>query len=294
LQAEREHFLAQAHEAINQRQYRQAVRLLETCQADGIVSGEISELLEFARHEAEQQKRESLVESTFAEAQALLAKGAYVAAIRMLEPVVQHTNDVSMRALLDKARNQEQTLRSKIAAVTSAAQELVKNELYEEAITFLESQPEPVLVPPVQEELRQLRAMRDAEAQLLKLVGTAYGALDNLDLARGWAALQEGLQSNPESPLLKRVCVTFEKRMKVTADEALSSALDRAREALTGGNPRSAVDVIRSAASITPHARLELQAERQRLLKEALRARMLARIGIRRTRTTSARAIPED
>jgi len=39
LQESREHFLAQAHEAINQRQYRQAVRLLETCQADGIFSG---------------------------------------------------------------------------------------------------------------------------------------------------------------------------------------------------------------------------------------------------------------
>jgi len=42
------------------------------------------------------------------------------------------------------------------------------------------------------------------------------------------------------------------------------------------------------------YAGLELQGERQRLLKEALRARMLARIGIRRTRTASIRAIPED
>ena len=82
LQAAREHFLAQAHEAIEQHQYRQAVRLLETCQADGIFSGEIAELLEYARHEAEQQQRESLVESSFAEAQALLAKGAYSEAIR--------------------------------------------------------------------------------------------------------------------------------------------------------------------------------------------------------------------
>ena len=82
--------------------------------------------------------------------------------------------------------------------------------------------------------------------------------------------------------------------MRVTADEALSSALGRARAALGAGNPRGAVDVIRSVASVTAHARLELQGERQRLLKEALRARMLARIGIRRTRTASTRAMPED
>jgi serine/threonine-protein kinase len=295
LQSACEHFLAQAHEAINQRQYRQAVRLLETCKADGIFSDEIGELLEFARHEAEQQQRESLVESSFAEAQGLLAKGAYAAAIRFLEPVVQQTNDVSMRALLDKARNQEQALQLKIANTLSTAQDLVKSELYEEAVTFLKSQPELVLsASPVQDEIRKLQAAWDSEASLLQLVGAAYGALDNLDINGGWAILQAGLQSNPESLLLKRVTEAFEKRMKVTADAALSSALARARAALAAGDPRSAVDVIRSASGVLGHARIELQGERQLLLKEALRARMFARIGIRRTKTTSTRAAAEE
>jgi eukaryotic-like serine/threonine-protein kinase len=295
LQESRAHYLAQAHEAINQHQYRQAVRLLETCQADGIFSGEIAELLEFARHEADQQQRESLVEKSFAEAQGLLAKGAYVAAIRLLEPVVQQTGDVSMRALLDKARSQDQALQQKIGNVLNAAQELVQGELSEEAVTFLQSQPELVLqAPPVQEEIRKLRAARDSEEATLRLMGSAYGALDNLDVAGGWATLEAGLQSNPESPLLNRVRETFEKRMRVTADEALSSALERARAALAAGDPRSAVDVIRSVSALTGHARLELQGERQRLLKEALRARMLARIGIRRTRTIPSQTTPDD
>jgi hypothetical protein len=200
-----------------------------------------------------------------------------------------------MRALLDKARSQQQALQQKIGTVLSGAQELVQGELFEEAVTFLESQPELVLqAAPVQEEVRKLRAVRDSEAKLLQLVGTAYGALDNLDLSGGWAALEAGLQSNPASPLLNRVRGTFEKRMRATADEALSSALGRARAALGAGDPRGAVDVIRSVSAVIAHARLELQGERQRLLKEALRARMLARIGIRRTRTASTRAIPED
>jgi serine/threonine protein kinase len=295
LQESRAHFLAQAHEAINQRQFRQAVRLLETCHADGIFSDEITELLEFARHEAEQQQRESLVETTFAEAQGLLAKGAYVAAIRLLEPVVQKTSDVSMRALLDKARSQEQALQQKIGNVLSTMQELVQGELYEEAVSFLQSQPDSVSqAPPVQEEIRKLRATRDSEEALLQLVGNAYGALDNLDVAGGWATLEAGLQSNPESPLLNRVRETFQKRMRVTADEALSAALERARAALAAGEARSAVDVIRSVAAFTGHARLELQGERQQLLKEALRSRMLARIGIRRTRSTATSATPEE
>jgi tetratricopeptide (TPR) repeat protein len=295
LQESRAHFLAQAHEAINQHQYRQALRLLETCHADGIFSDEIAELLEFARHEADQQQRESLVEKSFAEAQGLLAKGAYMEAIRLLEPVVQQTGDVSMRALLDKARSQEQILQLKIGNLLNAVQELVQGGLYEEAASWIESQPELVLQAlPVQEELRKVRAASDREQALLHIVGNAYGALDNLDVAGGWATLEAGLQSNPESPLLKRTRETFEKRTRVTADEALSSALERARGALATGDSRTAVDVIRSVAALTEHARLELQGERQRLLKDALRARMLARIGIRKTHATGTRTKTED
>lgn len=295
LQEYRAHFLAQAHKAINQSQYRQAVRLLETCQADGIFSAEISELLEFARHEAEQQQQESLVETTFAEAQGLLAKGSYEAAIRLLEPVVQQTNDVSMRALLDKARSQEQALQQKIEAAMNAARELINGELYEEAATFLESQPDPVLqVPAVQEEIRKVRAAWASEAEILQLVGTAYAALDNLDLSGGWAALEAGLQSHPESLLLKRARENFGGRMRGTADRALSLALTQARAALAAGDSRSAVDRMRSAADIANHASLELQGERQQLLKEAQRGRMFSRIGIRRNRSTPTQTAPEE
>jgi len=295
LQEFRAHFLAQAHKAIHQSQYRQAVTLLETCQADGMFSAEITELLEFARHEAEQQQRESLVKTIFAEAQGLLAKGSYEAAIRLLEPVVQQTNDVSMRALLDKARSQEQALQQGIETVMNVVRELVHGELYEEAVSFLQSQPDPVLqIPAVQDEVRKLKATRDSEAEILQLVGTVYGALDNLDLSGGWAALEACLQSHPESLLLKRARETFGKRMRVTADRALSLALTRARAALAAGDRHSAVDLIRAASDVENHASLELQGERQQLLEEALRGRMLSRIRIRRTRSTSTHATPED
>ncbi|MGA9389257.1 MAG: protein kinase [Candidatus Sulfotelmatobacter sp.] len=295
LQEYREHFLAQANKAISQSQYRQAVRLLETCQADGIVSAEISELLEFARHEAEQQERESLVETIYAEAQGLLAKGSYEAAIRLLEPVVQQTGDVSMRVLLDKARSQEQAVRQRIEAVMNAARELISVELYEEAAIFLESQPDAVLeIPVVQEEIRKVRAAWESEAEALQLVGTAYGALDNLDISGGWLALEAGLQAHPESLLLKRARETFGSRMRVTADQALSLALTKARAALAAGDSRSAVDLMNSASDIANHASLELQGERQQLLKEAQRGRIFSRIGIRRNRSTSTQPTPEE
>ena len=120
---------------------------------------------------------------------------------------------------MDKARSQEQALQQKIAEVLSATQELVKGELYEEAVTFIESQPEQVLqAAAVQEELRKLRAAGDNEADLLNIVGTAYAALDNLDFTGALATLETAMQSNPNSLLLKRVQETFKQRMRVTAD----------------------------------------------------------------------------
>jgi len=98
------------------------VRLLETCQADGIFSGEIAELLEFARMKPTNNSVSHWWKQHLPKPQGLLAKGAYVAAIRLLEPVVQKTSDVSMRALLDKARSQEQALQQKIGNVLSTAQ----------------------------------------------------------------------------------------------------------------------------------------------------------------------------
>ena len=177
----------------------------------------------------------------------------------------------------------------------NAAQELINGELYEEAATFLESQPDPVLqVPAVQEEIRKVRAAWESEVEILQLVGTAYAALDNLDLSGGWAALEAGLQSHPESLLLKRARENFGSRMRGTADRALSLALTQARAALAAGDSCSAVDRMRSAADIANHASLELQGERQQLLKEAQRGRMFSRIGIRRNRSTPTQPAPEE
>jgi hypothetical protein len=108
------------------------------------------------------------------------------------------------------------------------------------------------------------------------------------------ATLESALQSNPESPLLKQLREMIKQRIRVTADAALFFGAGSRARLWREGIRRSAVDVIRSIALITGHAGDELQTERERLLKEALRNRMLARIGIRRGRTASAKAVPEE
>ena len=54
----RAQYLTRAHEALSSGRYVEALRLLESCQKEGISSPEIAELMDFARQEADQSAQE--------------------------------------------------------------------------------------------------------------------------------------------------------------------------------------------------------------------------------------------
>ena len=88
-----------AHEAIRSQRYRQAVQVLEACLSEGILSDEISDLIQFARHEAHREERNALIETSAARAHALINQGSYDQVISLLEPVVAEYDDPALRAL---------------------------------------------------------------------------------------------------------------------------------------------------------------------------------------------------
>jgi hypothetical protein len=84
-------YLQKAHEALSSGRYTEALRLLEKCQAEGNVSPEITELMDFARQEADRGLKntpiqvEQTVASALQAAEALRAHEQYAEAVRMLE-----------------------------------------------------------------------------------------------------------------------------------------------------------------------------------------------------------------
>jgi eukaryotic-like serine/threonine-protein kinase len=84
-------YLQKAHEALSSGRYAEALRLLEKCQAEGNVSPEITELMDFARQEADRGLKntpiqaEQTVASALQAAEALRAHEQYAEAVRMLE-----------------------------------------------------------------------------------------------------------------------------------------------------------------------------------------------------------------
>ena len=278
----RHRYMTLANQALDQKHYREAVRLLEACQSQGAFSDEMTGLLDFARHEAHREQRAAQIESTLSQAQSLLAKRAYTEAIRLLEPVVQQTDDLALKELLERSHAQQQSLQQKANAISDALAAYLREEQFDEGIEFLKSQPEPVLQQAAtQEALNTLRSARDRDRRALSTIAMAYSALDQQGIAMRWNALRDGVPEAGESPFLQQVAQSFDARRKAIANQALAVANAQAQDALAGGDARSAVKMLDSAATLSEFGSPELQAEWKRLRKEASRSSILTRIGLK-------------
>jgi len=275
-------YLTLANEALNKRQYQEAVRVLEKCQAEGAFSDEMRGLLDFARHEANRNKRESMAEGSLLQAQNLMSKGEYTEAIKLLEPLVAQTADVALTKLLEKARAQKQDLQQRVEAISNGLAQFVREEQFDEGVAFLKSQPEAVLRhAAAQEALKALRSLRDQNRRELQAIGTAYAGLDKREMTTGWTSLQACWQAHPDSDFLKRMVQTFDGRRKEQANRMLDAAMEQARNALAVGDAAAAQETLDGAAFLMESASPELQSRWQTLAKEVARSKILSRIGMK-------------
>jgi len=269
----RAEYLTRAHEALSSGRYLEALRLLETCQKEGIFSPEIAELMEFARQEADQHLKTNQLRGLLRQAQELMAQGSYRAVVELLTPVSEDPSAASLVFLLEDARSRLQSLQRDVDVALQTVEVLTTEEHYAEAIKFLESQASTILEAlPVQAALQQLRAASESESAALRAVGRAYAALDRP--ASGSETLQGG---NSESLLLTRIVPVFTSRRKSAADRQLSSAIAQAQAAMDAGDRKQAALALTTAQPFTAYASINLQNEWQALLRKAKKGKMFGR-----------------
>ncbi len=276
LELSRAEYLTRAHEALSSGRYLEALRLLESCQREGIFSPEIAELMDFARQEADQHLKTSQLRGLLRQAQELMTRGSYRAVVELLTPVSQDPSAASLLFLLEDARSRLQSLQRDIDAALQTAEALTTQEHYAEAVNFLESQTPSVLeTESVQLALRRWHAAHDSELAALQAVGKAYAALDRLD---GGAGTLQSPGGNSESSLLARIVPVFTSRRKSAADRQLSSAIAQARAAIEAGDRKQAASTLKAATTLAAYASSNLQSEWQALLKKAEKGKMFGRL----------------
>lgn len=276
-------YLTRAHNALSGGRYLEALRLLETCQKEGISSPEITELMDFARQEADQHLKTSQLRGLLRQAQELMTRGSYRAVVELLTPVSQDPSAASLLFLLEDARSRIESLQRDVDSSLKTVELLTSCEQYSEAVKFLESQPPSILESEsVQTALKRWRAADDNESAALHAVAKAYATLDRLDLNNDLNndgvvdLLSPGV--NSDSLLLSRIVPVFSSRRNTVADRQLSSAIERAQASLDASDRKQAVTILKSAKALTQYASGNLQAEWQALLKKADKVKMFGRL----------------
>src|SRR5580693_4256784 len=140
LEQSRTHYLTRAHEALNGGRYVEALRLLESCQKEGISSPEIAELMDFARQEAEQHLKTNQLRGLLRQAQDLMTRASYREVVELLTPVSPDPAAASLMFLLEDARDRLQSLQRDIDTALQTVERLAIQEQFAEAVKFLESQ----------------------------------------------------------------------------------------------------------------------------------------------------------
>ena len=261
-------YLQKAHQALNAGQYSEALRMLETCQKQGIVSPEITELMDFARQEADRGLKNTHIQELMQQAQDLMARGAYNQIVDLLGHIKPEPETASLMFVLEDAKNRLQSFDRMIQSALQSAEVLRTREQYAEAVRVLESQPPSVLQhEAVHRALARMREASASEISALRAVGNAYACLDQADTGN------RSLRDNAKSPLVTRLMPLFASRRKSVADRQLSSAIERARAALHAGDKKQAASALDAVIAFTEYASNDLQNEWQTLSKKAGKTR---------------------
>ena len=264
----RAEYLKKAHEALSAGRYSEAMRVLEACQKEGVVSPEIAELMDFARQEADRGQKNTHIQGLLKQAQDLMARGAYAQVVELLGAIKADPETASLMYVLEDARTRLQSHERMIQNALQAAETLRAHEQYVEAVRVLESQPASVVQhQAVQAGLSALRQASATELSALQTIGSAYAYLDRPD------ASQNSLPKDLNSPLLARLEPIFASRRKAVADRQLSSAIARARAAFNAGDRKQAASALDGVVPFAEHASQDLQNEWHNLSKKAGRGR---------------------
>jgi serine/threonine-protein kinase len=273
----RSDYMTRARQSLNQQQYAEAIRLLEFCQAEGIASEEVVNLLEFARREEREVNQQHQLHNHLAEAQSLLAAMDFEAAIAYLEEALGHAEDPALRMLLDQATAGRLAQQQQVANALTAAIGLQSSGKIDEAIRFLRMQP-----PAIQQATRVgaiLEVLEEERRQAVyRCMGRAYATLQG-DPASSSAQMRKATAAAADHRFTTALSTHYRARQNDLADRAIKEAVQSAKELIRTRDKAGAGDRLRAVARLTPFASASVKLEWERIAnKVAVPAVAIAKI----------------
>ena len=261
-------YLKQAQEAIDQKQFDQAVQILETASIEYTEAPEIAPLLTYAREQKRKVEIAQAAANGTRDAQALIAAGSFDSAIVLLQRIAAETGDASVEQLLRQTSASLAELNRHVDALVSRAQAMSENNV-EQALQLLSSQPQEIQQHP---RVRELRAKLDAGIERERVIGEAVQgggeALKKNDLRGGLSALETAQRAYGDSPRLSSAIAEYKTGRAQIANEMLTAAIGEATQAIQQNDRARAAAALSKVADAAEFADAALQANLKRLTKD--------------------------
>jgi serine/threonine-protein kinase len=277
VESRREEILALARAALDSGKYSDAVHLLEVCQQEGIATEQMDQLLEFARQEEAERRRQDLLRERIEQAQSLIADSAFDEATVFLEAALHANDDAALRLLLEKAAAGKETLRAQIEGVLQSAHRLSLAGRHGEALEFLKGQPPAVSRSP-RVQLAE-SAIGDEQVQAaFRTAGWAYASLGS-DFAAGESNILRVKASLGNSLLGSSVVEAYQARARVVADRKVEELVNNSKAILRGKDKSALEELIARGTNTVEHAGPRAQADWKSMLQKSEKAGLLSRSG---------------
>jgi tetratricopeptide (TPR) repeat protein len=270
VEARRDEILSLAREALDASRFAEAIHYLEVCQLEGIATDEIGELLEFARSEEAEHRRQDLLRARIEHAQSLIAGSEFDEAIPYLERALSENDDAAMRLLLEKAVSGRRMLRAQIEGMLTSVGKLARSGKFQDAIEFLRGQPAPARRA-AKVQLAEFALLDEQQQSVYRTIGRAYGTLAT-NLPEGAKLMGRTKAALGNSAQAGFLVEQFQARMRAFADRGLEDLINLCRPLIRSRGKTGVSVNIDRGAKIVEYASSRTQASWRNLLQQIEKA----------------------
>jgi tetratricopeptide (TPR) repeat protein len=257
-------YLKQAHKAIAENRFADAVEILEGCQGE-LQSPEIGELLEFARNEVFQEEHRRYIAGLLTEGQQLIREHAYDDAIAYLEPLAEQTNEPALRTLLEQARTQQRELYEKAQTAARQVEPLLQVEGYEQVLAYLQTLPQEVhAMPALQAALTKAQEGLERERAQVAFLGQSYAALLSKNPPADWS----GTEAVASTGVMAEMTRALERRRLGLATRTITAEIEIVRAKILTGDVHEVDELIKTKAPLVAFCSDETRTEWNALIEQ--------------------------
>ncbi len=272
------HRLGQARQAIDDRLFLEAVKILERCKADGFSSYEVDGLLGLAKTAASQRISQELLERTYSQAKRSIHEEDYESAVQLLRRALRQVDEPVLHRQLEEATQKQEAIEQKANDAMERAETLTRMELFAEAVVLLEEQsPGVKRLSRVDQALGRARKLQEVEADFAALTGRCYAQMGTVE---GIADLKRALNipASFDAPLsLEATTKQLRRRCEQVYGEKATSAIVAARGLLAQDDCAGAESVLKETMPWLELAPSQAQEDLRAVEAEAAAAKKVIR-----------------